>query len=68
MRTGMIPLGQLVRVMRDSARLMVGQTSYEAYCAHMKDHHPETPVMSERAFFRHRQDARYGGRGGGRCC
>jgi len=25
-------------------------------------------VMSEAAFFRNRQEARYGGRNGGRCC
>lgn len=58
----------LIHAVRDSARLMVGQTSYDAYRAHMAAYHPETPVMGKRAFFRHRQDSRYGGRGGGRCC
>ncbi|RYD74825.1 MAG: putative selenoprotein, partial [Verrucomicrobiaceae bacterium] len=30
--------------------------------------HPETPPMDYATFFRNRQDARYGSRGGGRCC
>ena len=52
----------------EAGRLMVGQTSYRAYREHMAAHHPGDPVMDERAFFRHRQEARYGGRNGGRCC
>ncbi|USI73178.1 YbdD/YjiX family protein [Sphingomonas morindae] len=49
------------------ARLMVGLPDYDAYRAHMAQHHPDRAVMSERDFFRDRQRARYGG-GGGRCC
>lgn len=52
----------------EAGRLMVGQTSYRAYRDHMAAHHPDDPAMDERAFFRHRQEARYGGRNGGRCC
>jgi uncharacterized short protein YbdD (DUF466 family) len=52
----------------ETARLMVGLPSYRAYRAHMAAHHPGAPVMDERAFFRDRQQARYGGKGGGRCC
>ena len=64
----MIALAPLVRALRDTARLMVGVPSYEAYRAHMAAHHPDRPVMCERTFFRNRQDARYGSAGGGRCC
>jgi hypothetical protein len=42
--------------------------SYEKYRAHMAEVHPDRPIMSESAFFRDRQQARYGGRNGGRCC
>ncbi|WP_232834212.1 YbdD/YjiX family protein [Sphingomonas sp. FARSPH] len=47
---------------------MVGVPSYQAYVAHMHAAHPGVPVMDETAFFRDRQQARYGGRGGGKCC
>lgn len=52
----------------ETARLMVGHSPYAAYRAHMAAHHPDVAPMDERAFFRARQEARYGGRGGGRCC
>ena len=55
-------------LMRQSARLMVGQSSYSAYLDHMTRHHSGAPVMDEKAFFRHRQEVRYGGKSGGRCC
>ncbi|WP_203310998.1 MULTISPECIES: YbdD/YjiX family protein [Sphingomonas] len=51
-----------------TARAMVGVPSYAAYVAHMRSAHPEAPVMDEATFFRERQQARYGGRGGGKCC
>ena len=57
----------LLRIIRDTARLMVGVPSYEAYCQHMAERHPDQTRMTERAFFENRQQARYGG-GGGRCC
>ncbi|MCH8684534.1 YbdD/YjiX family protein [Sphingosinicellaceae bacterium A1X5R2] len=47
---------------------MIGIPSYEAYCQHMAQRHPDLPVMSEAEFFRNRQEARYCGRNGGRCC
>ena len=59
---------RIVRALRDTARLMVGVPSYDAYCAHMAEHHPDREPMSERTFFRNRQDARYGSAGGGKCC
>jgi uncharacterized short protein YbdD (DUF466 family) len=53
---------------RRTARLMVGVPDYDAYLRHMAGHHPGAPVMDRVAFFRDRQEARYGGKNGGRCC
>lgn len=52
------------------ARMLVGMPDYENYLAHMRDRHPDAPVMSFEAFFRERQEARYGGGKGRpvRCC
>lgn len=61
-------LRDMLATVAAAGRLMVGQSSYRAYRDHMAAHHPDAPVMDERAFFRSRQQARYGGRGGGRCC
>ena len=53
----------------DGARLMVGVPSYETYAEHMRRAHPDKPAMTYAGFFRDRQNARYGGGGGGlRCC
>lgn len=46
---------------------MVGMPDYDAYLDHMKRTHPDRVPMSYEAFFRERQEARYGG-GKGRCC
>lgn len=54
--------------LRRMARLMVGLPDYDAYLRHMADHHPDHPVMDHTQFFRDRQQARYGGKNGGRCC
>lgn len=51
-----------------TARLMVGMPSYDAYLEHMMRKHPDIAPMSRAAFFRDRQEARYGGKNGGRCC
>ncbi|HEY0043833.1 MAG TPA: CstA-like transporter-associated (seleno)protein [Allosphingosinicella sp.] len=48
--------------------MMIGIPSYEVYRAHMAERHPERPAMSEVEFFRERQEARYGSKGGGKCC
>ena len=58
----------LLRRLRDTARLMVGQPSYEAYCAHMAEHHADRPPMSRADFFREREQTRFGSGGNGRCC
>ena len=60
-------IGLLATLVR-TARLMVGLPDYDAYLRHMREHHPHAPVMDRVAFFRNRQEARYGGQGGGRCC
>lgn len=61
-------LAVLAARVRETAHLMVGMPSYAAYRLHMERHHPEGPTMSEAEFFRDRQQARYGGKNGGRCC
>ncbi len=52
----------------ETARAMVGVPSYAAYRRHMAEAHPDAAPMTERDFFRNRQEARYGAGGGGKCC
>lgn len=54
--------------LRQMARLMVGIPDYDDYLRHMRKNHPGNPVMDRTQFFRERQEARYGGRNGGKCC
>ena len=61
-------LRTLLGRVQETARLMVGLPPYDTYRQHMAAHHPGDAVMSEVEFFRNRQEARYGGRTGGRCC
>ncbi len=58
----------LFATLRRTARLMVGLPDYDAYRAHMAHHHPNATAMTRTQFFRDRQEARYGGKNGGRCC
>jgi uncharacterized short protein YbdD (DUF466 family) len=58
----------IFRFVRDAAHSMVGIPSYDAYVAHMRAVHPDQPVMDYSAFFKDRQNARFGAKGGGRCC
>ena len=60
-------VGKVGRYLGQAMRLMVGLPDYDTYVAHMQATHPDQPVMSYEAFFRERQEARYGGKGGGRC-
>ena len=62
------PFARFTRCLCDGARLMVGQPSYEAYVEHLASQHPDRRPMSRTEFFRNRQEARYGGGGGFRCC
>lgn len=68
--TARATIDAILRGLADGGRLMVGIPSYETYRAHLRDRHPEVPAMSEAAFVRERQAARFGGggRGGFRCC
>jgi uncharacterized short protein YbdD (DUF466 family) len=62
-------LGTFGSYLGQTLRLMVGVPSYEAYLEHHARAHPERAPMSYEAFFRERQQARYGGRvGSARCC
>ncbi len=53
--------------LRSGARLAVGVPDYAAYLEHLRRHHPGREPPSYAAFFRERQDARYG-KGRVRCC
>lgn len=59
---------EALRILGETALLMVGQPSYQAYLRHMAQQHPGHAPMSRLEFFRDREKARYGGKGGGRCC
>lgn len=50
------------------ANLMVGIPDYDNYVQHIKLNHPDQTPMTYEEFFRERQDARYGGKGGFKCC
>ena len=54
----------------DGARLMVGQGDYGTYVAHIQKTHPDQAPMTEREFFRNRENARFGvgNTSGFRCC
>lgn len=58
----------LLRTLRQTGLLMVGQPCYETYLQHMALRHPERTPMTRVEFFRDREQARYGGKNGGRCC
>lgn len=62
-------LAQAGRYLGQSMRLMVGLPEYDTYLAHMEKTHPDQAPMDYEAFFRERQEARYGGAGKrGGCC
>ena len=68
MRRWRAAIGQGWRRLVQTGRLVCGLPDYDTYRAHMRLHHPEQVPMDYARFFRERQDARYGRRGGGRCC
>ena len=61
-------LAKVGRYLGQTARLMVGVPDYDTYVQHRKLKHPDKPIMTYEEFFRERQEARYGGSNGGRCC
>ena len=48
-------------------RRIIGAPDYDAYLAHVREHHPDRTPMSEDDFRRERLSARYS-RPGSRCC
>lgn len=50
-----------------TARLMVGVQDYARYVAHMREHHPELPVLDEGAYCALMQEKRFGGKGVNKC-
>lgn len=48
-------------------RRIAGMPDYEAYLGHLRQHHPDCPVPSEREFFALYMESRYGN-GPSRCC
>ena len=59
---------QLWRRLVQGARLCCGVPDYDNYIRHLREEHPERSVPDYATFFRARQDARYRGGGGTRCC
>ncbi|MDF2446811.1 MAG: putative small protein [Moraxellaceae bacterium] len=60
-------VGALWQRLREGGALMVGVPDYARYVAHMQETHPELAPLSREAFVRARMEARYGGKGGGKC-
>lgn len=54
--------------MVQTARLCCGIPDYDNYVRHVLEKHPERTPMDYKTFFRERQEARFGGRNGFRCC
>jgi uncharacterized short protein YbdD (DUF466 family) len=57
------PLGTALRALRR----ILGMPDYAAYLAHLRSHHPDRPVPSEREFYDDHLRARYAA-GPTRCC
>ncbi|HSD16114.1 MAG TPA: CstA-like transporter-associated (seleno)protein [Thermomonas sp.] len=51
-----------------TARLCCGVPDYDNYVRHVLQKHPDRAPMDYKTFFRERQEARFGGRSGFRCC
>jgi uncharacterized short protein YbdD (DUF466 family) len=57
----------LWRKLREGGALMVGVPDYDRYVAHMRERHPGQEPLTREAFVRARMEARYGGKGTGKC-
>jgi uncharacterized short protein YbdD (DUF466 family) len=65
----MIRLKLVCERVTQTARLMVGVPDYKTYVVHRQTQHPGKEIMTYKAFFRERQDARYAiGKGRFRGC
>ena len=60
-------LAKAGKYLGQAAKLMIGMPDYDNYVEHMRVNHPDQTPMTYEEFFRERQDARYGGKGGARC-
>jgi uncharacterized short protein YbdD (DUF466 family) len=58
---------ELIRAGVADLRRVVGMPDYQAYVEHLRQHHPECPIPSEREFFTEYTKSRYAA-GSGRCC
>jgi uncharacterized short protein YbdD (DUF466 family) len=56
-----------IRNFSQALRQMFGIPDYERYLAHMRERHPEAPVLSEREFHAMALERKYGS-GPTRCC
>ncbi|HEK9100901.1 YbdD/YjiX family protein [Bacillus pfraonensis] len=63
-------LGKVWKSRKQFISLLVGVPSYETYVIHMKQHHPEEPILCQKQFFAEAQEARFNAKGGkiSRCC
>ena len=59
-------LAKAGKYLGQAAKLMIGMPDYDNYVEHMRVNHPDQTPMTYEEFFRERQDARYGGKGGAR--
>lgn len=61
-------LSKASKYLGQAAKMMIGVPDYDNYVEHMRVNHPDQTPMTYEEFFRDRQDARYGGKGGAKCC
>ena len=61
-------LSKAGKYLGQAAKMMIGVPDYDNYVEHMRVNHPDQTPMTYEEFFRDRQDARYGGKGGAKCC
>ena len=61
------PLASRVARFLSLVRRIAGMPDYPVYLAHLRSHHPECPVPSEREYFEQYLAARYD-KGASRCC
>ena len=60
-------LRAVLQRLAQAARLACGVPDYDAYVAHLREHHPDRTPLDRAAFVRDRLQARYR-RGASRCC
>lgn len=61
-------LAKAGKYLGQAAKLMIGIPDYDTYVQHMKLTHPEQQPMTYEEFFKERQEAKYSGKGGFKCC